>query len=95
MSDHPEVPRVTFSDDGDSMSIEQAVERFREILKATEQVYLQSEQHDKWRFKLQVEIRPCDCDHSFSGRDEYCPLHGDEGKTLVQEHLSRLLGDQA
>ncbi len=77
MSDHPEVPRVTFDDDGESMSVEGAVERFRRLLKAHEFI-LQANEYDKWEFTLTVEMRPCDCDHDINGRDEYCPLHGDK-----------------
>ena len=76
MSDHPEVPRVTFDDDGDSMNIEQAVERFRSrLLDNTAQ--MNKSGFDNWGFQVEVEIRTCDCDSTLSGRDEYCPLHGD------------------
>lgn len=72
MSEHPEVPRVTFDDDGWSMNIEQAVERFREFLTA--------DPGNVSTFTVEVEVRPCDCHHDIRGRSEVCPLHGDPDK---------------
>jgi hypothetical protein len=71
MSDHPEVPRVEFDEDGESMNIEQAVKRFRELLELS----------PGWERNvvLKVAIRPCDCDSDIRGRDSFCALHGDEG----------------
>lgn len=74
MSDHPEVPRVEFNATGDSMNIEQAVDRFRQMLLDGEEKI----QDLEFVFSVQVRIRPCDCDDTFTGRDEYCPLHGDK-----------------
>lgn len=70
MSDHPEVPRVTLNDDGESLNIEEAVEAFRKMLLANV--------GRRWAgFAVKVEMRECDCDLDLSGRDDYCPLHGD------------------
>ena len=72
MSDHPEVPRVEFDFDGESMNVEQAVERFRRLLQ-TEEAKAGGHQ---WAFSVHVTLRPCDCEYDIRGRDEYCPLHG-------------------
>jgi len=72
MSDHPEIPRVEFNEDGESMNVEQAVERFRRMLVTLP--------HGTSYFKINVEVRPCDCDSDIRGRDDYCPLHGDPEK---------------
>ena len=72
MSDHPEVPRVEFNFDGFSMNVEEAVEAFRRLIK-TEEAKADGFQ---WAFSVHVTLRPCDCEHSLSGRDDYCVLHG-------------------
>lgn len=77
MSDHPEVPRVEFNDNGESLNVEQAVAKFREILRHGKGHYdfgMKGEYH----IKLNIVMRPCDCDSALDGRDEYCPLHGDK-----------------
>jgi len=70
VSDHPEVPRVEFNGDGESMNVEQAVERFRQSLITLP--------HGTTYFKVNVAVRPCDCDSDITGRDAYCVLHGDK-----------------
>lgn len=74
MSDHPDVPRVEFNSDGMSMNIEEAVDEFRRILLdfAEDQVPI-----GPVKFRLNIEMRECDCDSDITGRDEGCPLHGD------------------
>jgi len=74
VSEHPEVPRVEFNFDGESMNVEEAVERFRRLLVSEN---TKAEGH-QWAFNVHVTLRPCDCDETLSGRDEYCPLHGDK-----------------
>jgi hypothetical protein len=77
MSDHPEVPRVEFDESGYSMNKEEAVARFRRLLETAEERMLQKE--SGWAaFSIKVEIRPCDCDSTLAGHDEYCALHGDK-----------------
>lgn len=92
MSDHPEVPRVSFNDDGESMNLERAVERFREML----EVYAGWASRGTQTFALTVEVRPCDCDSTLEGRDEGCPLHGDPSiskkRQSVEEFLISLEG---
>lgn len=74
MSDHPEVPRVEFDFDGESMNVEQAVERFRRLLLSENR---KADGH-QWAVYLHITLRPCDCETTLSGLDEYCPLHGDK-----------------
>lgn len=69
MSDHPEVPRVVFNDDGESMNVEQAVERFR--------LFLLADPGNVSTFTVEVEVNPCDCHQDIRGRSDICPLHGD------------------
>jgi len=71
VSDHPEVPRVEFDGDGESMNVEQAVKRFRKFIADVETGYI-------GHFTMRVEVRPCDCGSDIRGRDAYCPLHGDQ-----------------
>jgi hypothetical protein len=76
MSDHPDVPRVSFIDEHykhGSFDIEWAVAEFRDrlIQKAKEVP------NGTVRFTLTIEMRACDCEESITGRDEGCPLHGD------------------
>lgn len=71
---HPEVPRVEFDDDGVSMNIEQAVERFRHLLRDGSNTV--AEIDGSFEFTVGVKMRPCDCDSDIRGRDESCPLHG-------------------
>ncbi len=78
MSDHPEVPRVEFDGDGESMCVEVAVERFRRLLQQRAQKHLVERESGWTAFSLKIEIRVCDCDSALNGRDEYCPLHGDK-----------------
>jgi hypothetical protein len=75
MSDHPEVPRVEFDDDGESMNVEQAVAKFRRLLTdmLTDLPGCGVIEHS-----IKIEMRPCDCDSDIRGRDSYCPLHGDK-----------------
>lgn len=75
MSDHPEVPRVEFNVDGESMNKKEAVERFLRILAELEEHAAVSGQE---RYSLLIEVRPCDCESDIRGRDVYCPLHGDK-----------------
>jgi len=77
VSDHPEVPRVEFYGDGLSMNVEQAVERFRNLLHIAAND-LSEQELETWDFKVDVNVRPCDCDSDIRGRDEYCVLHGDK-----------------
>lgn len=76
MSDHPEVPRVTFNDDGYSMNVEDAVAAFRRLLRQTA-TDMAKAGFDNWGFTLEIEIRSCDCGDDIRGRDSGCPLHGD------------------
>lgn len=73
MSDHPDVPRVEFDDNGRSMDIEWAVNEFRALLQEKAKLVPQGD----LTFTLTIEMRQCDCDESFTGRDDGCPLHGD------------------
>jgi hypothetical protein len=75
VSDHPEFPRVEFisHQDGMSMNLEEAVDRFREMLK----VYASWTPRGTQDFTLTVQVRPCDCETTLEGRDDHCPLHGD------------------
>lgn len=73
MSDHPDVPRVMFDDDGESMNVEEAVAKFRRYLEDG------TLRHDgRFNLLLQIQVRPCDCEDDISGRDSGCPLHGDK-----------------
>lgn len=73
MSDQVNLPRVEFNDDGLSMDVEQAVERFRaQVEKWQDIVTGQGES----TFHLTVKMRPCDCGETLSGIDEHCPEHG-------------------
>jgi hypothetical protein len=74
MSSNPEVPRVEMNEDGESMNIEGAVARFRRILAELEEHCPNGEQV----YNLHIVVRACDCDSDISGRDDYCPLHGDK-----------------
>jgi hypothetical protein len=60
VSDHPEVPRVVFNDDGESMNVEQAVERFR--------LFLLADPGNVSTFTVEVEVNPCDCHQDIRGR---------------------------
>lgn len=73
MSDHPEIPRIMFNDDGESMNFEQAVARFRELL---EEMRRDIPEYGVIEHRLTVEMKICDCDQDIRGRSEICPLHG-------------------
>ena len=60
------------------MNVEQATERFREMLTDYAKQAFEEGEEDKWTFEVSVELRPCDCDDNIRGRDEYCALHGDK-----------------
>jgi len=75
VSDHPEVPRVEFNFDGESMNVEEAVNRFRRLLTEGAKVV---ESRGEEVISLQVNMRACDCDYSLDGRDKECALHGDK-----------------
>lgn len=74
MSDHPEVPRFTFNDDGESLNLEEAVAKFRRQLESVSALVAK---HGVIEHAVIIEARPCDCESSLSGHDPYCPLHGD------------------
>lgn len=70
-----ETPRVEFNDDGESMDIDQAVERFRDLLET-----IANDNGDDFteiERILKIVVRPCDCAETLAGRDEFCPLHGE------------------
>ena len=70
-----ELPRVEFNDDGLSMSIDQAVDRFRSEIERI------AEKLPEWgvtEHSVVAVVRPCDCSETLDGLDEYCPLHGDK-----------------
>ena len=73
MSDHPEIPRIMFNDDGEGMNFEQAVARFRELL---EEMRRDLPAYGVIEHSLTVEMKICDCDQDIRGRSEICPLHG-------------------
>lgn len=74
MSDHPEVPRIEFNQDGVSLNIEEAVARFRDQLLRWSRIV---EHQGDSTFLLHIGMRPCDCDSSLFGLDPNCYLHGE------------------
>jgi hypothetical protein len=74
MSDHPEVPRVEFNEDGESMNVKEATARFLRILSELEEHACNGEQV----YNLRIVVRACDCDYSLTGHDPECVLHGDK-----------------
>jgi hypothetical protein len=74
---HPEVPRVEFNGNGLSMNIEEAVTEFRRLLLAYKGQAKGLDVGESVGMAVKFRVYPCDCDSALSGRDEYCPLHGD------------------
>jgi len=71
-----ETPRVEFNDDGLSMDIDEAVERFRDLLETIANDNADGDYTEIERI-LKIVVRPCDCAETLAGRDDYCPLHGE------------------
>jgi hypothetical protein len=72
-----ESPRVEFDESGYSMSVDEAVEKFRVILESI------AKSGEEATFRLGVVVRPCDCDSTLENYDEYCPIHGERIDNVV------------